>query len=206
MSKENTDYLAKYYDQIYEKEKKKDYEKESEQIIKMIEDHEPKELQTLLDIACGTGNHLKYLSKEFECTGVDIDEEMIGTAEEKVPKASFEVGDMRNFELENTFDVITCFFGSIGFARTYEDLVKTLKNFKRHLSESGMLIIEPWVYLSDFEKHRLPALTTVEEEEFKLVRMANSEIKDSKWILHMHYLLGEEEGIQHSHETHELLA
>jgi predicted TPR repeat methyltransferase len=61
---------AKHYDHIYLK--KKDYRKETEIIKDIIEQFEEMQSKTLLDVGCGTGEHLKYLSLDFQCTGIDI--------------------------------------------------------------------------------------------------------------------------------------
>ncbi|MEF8874528.1 MAG: class I SAM-dependent methyltransferase [Candidatus Thermoplasmatota archaeon] len=206
MLEENIDYLAKYYDLLYEEEIGKDYEKESKQIIQIIEEDIDKEAEILLDVGCGTGSHLKYLCEKFRSTGVDKSEKMVKTAKKKVPDVSLEVGDMVDFELDKNFDVIICLFGTIGFAKTYSGLVKTLENFKAHLSSEGIVIIEPWIYLSDFEDRDKPHVTTAESDDVLLVRMEQSEIKDSKWILNFHYLVGEKGEIHYSKEVHEMLA
>ncbi|MEF8835944.1 MAG: class I SAM-dependent methyltransferase [Candidatus Thermoplasmatota archaeon] len=206
MQNENIDYLARYYDLIYEEEKEKNYEKESEQLMQIIERYGDEGAEALLDVGCGIGSHLKYLSKEFKCTGIDLSEQMIENAREKVPSASFEIGDMMDFELNKNFDIIINLFGTIGFAKTYEGLIETLENFKAHLFGGGIVIIEPWIYLSDFENRDKPHVTTAESDDVQLVRMGHSEIKDSKWMLNFHYLVGDKGEIHYSKEVHEMLA
>ena len=206
MQNGNTDYLAKYYDLLYEEEKEKDYQKESEHLMQIIERHRGQKAETLLDVGCGTGSHLKYLYKEFKCTGIDVSEKMIENAREKVSDASFEIVDMLNFQFNRSFDVIICLYGTIGFSKSYKNLVETLNNVKSHLFDDGIVILEPWVYLSDFEDRNKPHMTTAEDDDVSLVRMGQSEIKDSKWILNFHYLVGEKGEIHYSKEVHELLA
>ena len=76
---------AKYYDQIYLK--RKDYRREAKTVKDIIKQLEEKRSETLLDVGCGTGEHLKYLSRDFQCTGIDINRNMIKTAKNKVPTA-----------------------------------------------------------------------------------------------------------------------
>jgi len=59
--------FAKYYDQIYLK--KNDYENESQVVQDIIRRFERKPSESILDVGCGTGEHLKYLSRLFNCTG-----------------------------------------------------------------------------------------------------------------------------------------
>lgn len=193
---------AKYYDQIYLT--KKDYQKEAETVKGIIKQFEKKQTKTLLDVGCGTGEHLKYLSLDFQCTGIDINRTMIKTAKNKVPNAKFKVANMINFRLKERFDVIVCLFSSIGYVQTFNNLVKTLENFYRHLNDKGLVIVEPWIFKKDFKKGIY--LDTYEDEKIKLVRMATSKIARSKWLIFMHYLIGEKGEIRYVRELHKMLA
>jgi len=193
---------AKYYDQIYLT--KKDYQKESETVKGVIKQFEKRQPKTLLDMGCGTGEHLKYLSSDFQCTGIDINRNMIRIAKNKVPNAKFKVANMINFRIKGKFDVIICLFSSIGYVQTFNNLVKTLENFYEHLNEKGLVIVEPWIFKNDFKKGYL-ALYTYEDEKVKLVRMATSKIVRSKWLIFMHYLIGEKDEIRYVRELHKML-
>ena len=71
------------------------------------------DVKTLLDVACGTGRHLEHLSRQFDCTGIDLDDEMLAIAEDRVPAVALHNGDMRDFTLDTRFHVATCLFSSI---------------------------------------------------------------------------------------------
>ena len=195
--------FAKYYDQIYLK--RKDYQKEAETVKGIIEHFEKKPSRTLLDVGCGTGEHLKYLSSDFQCTGIDVNRDMIEIARKKVPNAKFKVANMVGFSLKEKFDVIICLFSSIGYVQNFNNLVKTLENFYKHLNDEGLAIVEPWIFKKDFKKGYI-GLDTYENEKVKLVRMATSKIVGSKWLVFMHYLIGEKGQIRHVEELHEMLA
>jgi SAM-dependent methyltransferase len=158
----------------------------------------------LLDVGCGTGGHLAYLSKNFDCTGVDINRRMIEKAKRKVPEARFRVADMINLRLKDDFDVITCLFSAIGYAQNINGLVKTFQGFHEHLNEKGMVIVEPWVFKKDIKKGTI-SLDTVEDEKVKFVRMATSKIDRSQWLVFMHYLIGREEEIRYYKEVHKMI-
>lgn len=193
---------ANYYDQIYLK--KKDYQKEAKIAKGIIKQFEEKQSKTLLDIGCGTGEHLKYLSLDFRCTGIDINRDMIKTAKNKVPDAKFEVANMINFRLKEKFDLIVCLFSSIGYVQSFNNLVKTLENFYEHLNDKGLAIVEPWIFKKDLKKGIY--VDTYEDEKVKLVRMATSKIARSRWLIFMHYLIGEEGEIRYARELHKMLA
>lgn len=195
--------FAKYYDQIYLK--RNDYKIESEIIKSIIKQFEKKPSKTLLDVGCGTGEHLKYLSRTFRCKGVDISKEMIKTAKAKVTGAEFKVANMVDFNLKEKFDVITCLFSSIGYVQTFENLVKTFKNFHKHLSSEGLTLVEPWVFRKDFREGNF-AIDTFEDDKIKLVRMGTSKLSASHWLVHFHYLIGKDGKIKHAREIHKMLA
>ena len=66
--------LAKYYDKIYST---KDYKSESKRIHSLIKKYKKTNGKELLDIACGTGNHIQHLKKYYDITGLDLDKEML---------------------------------------------------------------------------------------------------------------------------------
>lgn len=199
----NFEIFGKYYDNIYLK--MKNYESEAEIIKNVIRKFEKKKSATLLDIGCGTGEHLKNLSNNFQCTGIDIDRNMIRIAKNKVPNTNFKVANMVNLRLKEKFDVIICLFSAIGYVKTLNNLVKTLENFHNSLNSKGIAIVEPWVFKSAFKKGKI-GLDTYEDEKLKLARMATSRIVKSQWLVFMHYLLGENGKISHFSETHKMLA
>jgi trans-aconitate methyltransferase len=194
---------AKYYDQIYLK--RKDYGKEAEAVKCIIRRFEKQQSKSLFDIGCGTGEHLKYLSLDFHCAGIDVNRSMINIAKNKVPNAKFKVADMINFQLKEKFDVIISLFSSIGYVENFNKLVKTLENFHKHLNEKGLVIVEPWIFKQNFRKGYV-VLDTYEDEKVKLARMATSKIVKSKWVIFMHYLISEKGEIRYFREQHKMLA
>jgi SAM-dependent methyltransferase len=194
---------AKYYDQIYLK--RKDYEKEAEIVKGIIRRFERRKSKSLLDVGCGTGEHLKHLSLGFQCVGIDVNRSMIDIAKNKVPNAKFKVADMINFRLKGKFNVIICLFSAIGYVQNLDNLAKTLEKVYEHLNDNGLLILEPWIFKKDFRKGNI-TIDTYEDEKVKLVRMATSKIVRSNWLIFMHYLIGEKGGIRHVRELHKMLA
>jgi len=127
--------FAKYYDLIY---KDKDYEKETKFISSFI-----KKNADILDVACGTGTHAKYLKKlGHTVTGLDLNENMLKVAKNKVKGVRFITGDMRSFKLNKQFDAITCMFTAINYNHHYLDLIKTLKTFKNHIKDNGVIFFD----------------------------------------------------------------
>src|SRR3989338_3363014 len=122
--------LAKYYDLIYDD---KDYKHEAQEVLQLIRKYKKSKGNKLLEVACGSGKHLQYLKNEFECMGLDLNKDILNIAKKNHPNLKFEEGNMTNFNLHQKFDVITCLFSSIGYVRTYDNIIKTINNFQKHL-------------------------------------------------------------------------
>ena len=189
--------LAKYYELIYSE---KDYKKEAEKIISLINKNKKSKGKELLDVACGTGKHLIYFKKKFNCTGVDINEGMLKIARKRLPEIKFLKGDMKTFKTKKKFDVITCLFSSLGYMKTKQDLKRAINNLSKNLNPGGIIILEPWFD----KKHYHPNtshLSTFEENDIKIVRMSYSKLKGNISTQEMHYLIANKKGI----EYHEIL-
>jgi len=130
-----------YYDLIY---KWKDYKKEVAIIESLIAKFKGSEGKKLLDVGCGTGEHIKYLKDYYDCVGMDINSSLLKIAAKKLKGTKFIKGSMIDFKIDEKFDVITCLFSSIGYVKTLGNLEKTLGNFFLHLKRGGVVIIEPW--------------------------------------------------------------
>jgi ubiquinone/menaquinone biosynthesis C-methylase UbiE len=180
--------LAKYYDLLYSW---KDYAKESNIVLRLIESHRRSQGNTLLDAGCGTGKHIARLKTRFECVGIDINEGMLEQARRNVKGAEFIRGDMSNFDLGRRFDVILCLFSAIGYVRTYPRLARTLRNFARHLKAGGVLIIEPWFTKSNWKAGSVHVLSTQSSDDLKIVRVDYSGIKGDLSVLDERILVAE---------------
>ena len=181
--------LAGYYDYIYASIK--DYKKEADIVDKLITKYKKSDGKELLDVACGTGGHLKHLKDKYSCMGVDASRQMLEIAKKKVKGVAFRQADMKDFKFRKKFDIITCLFSSIGYARTYSNLRKTVKNFSKHLKTGGVMIVEPWFTRDAFEDGRVN-LHTFEKDDLKIARVGISRIR-GKYLseLEMHFLIAE---------------
>jgi ubiquinone/menaquinone biosynthesis C-methylase UbiE len=68
-----------YYDKIYLQIK--DYRQEVEYLINTVESYGDYSHKELLDVACGTGEHLRYLKKHLHAEGIDAGAEFVRIAE-----------------------------------------------------------------------------------------------------------------------------
>ena len=190
---------AHLYDILYSF---KDYPAETQKIVELIETEMP-DARTVLDVACGTAEHDKYLLRKYQVDGLDLDPESVRIASEKNPQGSFYQVDMRDFDLGKTYDVILCLFSSIGYVKTLDNVIKTLVSFKRHLNPGGVILVEPWFTPDVWQvvsMHMLP----VETDDLKVCRMNTSGREGNISILDFHYMVGSGGRIDYFTERHEL--
>lgn len=69
-----------------------------------------------LDLACGTGPHLKhFIDFGYSVSGLDINQPMLTIAQIRCPEAKFMLQDMSNFKVTAPLDLISCFLYSIHY-------------------------------------------------------------------------------------------
>jgi len=110
---------------------------------------------------------------------------------------------MADFNLGRSFDVVTCLFSSIGYAKTAERLARALSCMKKHLVRGGLLIIEPWFTPDAWHPNTVHGLL-VDEPELKIARVNTSFVDGRLSYFDLHYLIGTPDGTEHLVEHHEL--
>lgn len=110
---------------------------------------------------------------------------------------------MRDFDLDKSFDVVTCLFSSIGCVQTTDGLSLGVTAMVRHLAQSGVLIIEPWLSPASFDPDHQGRVILVERPDLAAVRMNGSRIEGNRSILTFHYI-ARPGTVEHVTETHTL--
>jgi 2-polyprenyl-3-methyl-5-hydroxy-6-metoxy-1,4-benzoquinol methylase len=113
---------AEFYDLLYGGQK--DYAAEAELLAAIIREVHP-HAHSVLDVGCGTGAHARSLiDVGFRVDGVDLEPTFVEIASAKCPEGAFVVGDMTPLDLPGRYDVVTCLFSAIGYARS-EAMLRT---------------------------------------------------------------------------------
>jgi SAM-dependent methyltransferase len=189
---------AEYYDLIY---RSKDYRGEVEKLRNLFAKYAP-EARSILDVACGTAEHLRFLS-DYQTGGLDIDAAFIQLAKNKLPHDGFHIADMSQFRLGMKFDVILCLFSSIGYLLDDESIRSALSSFKNHLEPTGALFIEPWIEPEAWVSGPA-AMIAVEDGERKVCRVMRSKRDGERSFLDAYHLFVNGTDVRYATERHEL--
>jgi len=192
--------MAQYYDRIYSF---KDYAAEAGRLKAFIARHGKSGGRRWLDVACGTGCHLAELAEAFDAEGLDLSAELLAHARVRNPGMTFHLGDMRTFELPSRFDVITCLFSSIGYMTTMEDLYTAIANMARHLTNGGVLVVEPWLTPEAWQPGTVHAML-IDDPDLKIARVNTSLTHGKLSVFDLHHLVGTPEKTVHFVEHHEM--
>lgn len=165
---------AKYYDLLY---RDKDYQKETDYIVKIIRKYKP-DSETVLDLGSGTGRHDLLLSRKgYKTTGVELSENMYSAAckllKEKANKESdliFHNDDIRNVRLRKKYDVIISLFHVINYQTTNKDLDSVFRTVKKHIKKDGLFIFDFWYGPAVLSDRPVRKSRIIEEGEYKIIR------------------------------------
>ena len=107
--------------------------------------------QPVLEVGCGTGRVLIPTARAgVVVTGLDLSTHMLGICRGRLLQEPLEVqervnlqqADMRDFDLGQTFNLITLPFRPFQLLTTVEDQIACLKTIHRHLAPGGRLILD----------------------------------------------------------------
>jgi len=160
--------LAKYYFSI--EEKQRDITDDVAFIRALIPSNK---VPAILDLGCGTGEHLQALSKYgFKCTGIDNSEKMLDIASDKSNRPiEFKKSEIHNFDYYEEFDIVMSMYGSLDYLLDDNLMEKLLWNSWKALKPEGICIFEIW---------NAPPLSIIKNKPLSYV---STTVKDGKKII-----------------------
>jgi SAM-dependent methyltransferase len=192
---------AEFYDLIYSTFK--DYVGEAAQIAGLLRRLNP-QCQTVIDVACGTGEHARLLAAEgFAVDGLDLNPAFVRIAEQKHRAGRFFEADMSSFHLPHRYDAVLCLFSSIGYLQTLDRVTRALRCFREHLAAGGIIIVEPWFAPGVLDSARV-VRNTGEANGVRVSRISRVEVEGRLSRLLFEYEITNGVDTRRAQETHEL--
>jgi SAM-dependent methyltransferase len=131
--------LAPFYDAFTATS---DYENWTDQILALLRSYGWGG-NTVLDVACGTGNSfLPLVRRGFDVTGCDRSPAMLAEAGRKGSGVPLVEADVRLLPSIGPFDLITCIDDSLNHLLDEHELSSGLASVSRSLSSSGLLVFD----------------------------------------------------------------
>lgn len=101
----------------------------------------------VLELGSGTGHKLTPIAADgHSCTGLELSPAMLAHARRKARERGVEVqwvqGDMRDFNLGRSFDLVVIAANSLLHLHGAEDLVSCFRSVRSHLAPGGRLVFD----------------------------------------------------------------
>jgi len=184
---------AKFYDLLYGE---KDYKIECDFLEKIFACYAHSQIQTILDLGCGTGGHAFPLAqKGYHVTGVDCSKEMLETAAakssflEESQKPTFLLRDVRELNLGKKFDAVIAMFSVISYMITNEDLIAAFHAARRHLQAGGLFFFDAWFGPAVLSERPSNRCKIIESDNERIIRFVHSELNVLNHRVSVHYRL-----------------
>ena len=141
MHDQKQSFLESKADQFYDRMSNISVDYSTDPIVEILGDLNKD--ATVLEIGCGTGNRLGYLTDKFglvECAGVEPSLKAVSEAQKKFPNIEFVVGTADDLSaLRRTFDIVI--FGFCLYLCDRKDLYKIAYEADNKLNTNGLLVI-----------------------------------------------------------------
>lgn len=184
------DYAA-YYDMLYHD---KNYHGEIDYIVRLLQQHAPA-ARMILELGCGTGTHALMLAgRGYTIHGIDLSDEMIERAREKVSHAqiknvSFSQGDMRSITSNTTYDAVLALFHVMSYQTTDVDIHASFKSVAHALKPGGLFIFDFWFGPAVIHLSPEVRIKRVDHGEIALTRIAEPTHYPEKKSIDVYYTL-----------------
>ena len=126
-----------------------DRKPECDFIESCIERYSEVKARSILDIACGTGIHLREFARRgYEVVGIDGKKEMVDFVLRQAAAEGLDVkclrSDIKAFDPGRKFGCVICMLDSFRYLLTDEDILSHLKSVAASLEDGGLYIIDLW--------------------------------------------------------------
>ena len=103
----------------------------------------PRPVRRVLDLACGSGRHARYLGAKWWTSGVDLSEVMLRMAQKAKVPARLVRADIRELPYrDGSFDLVVNLFTSFGYFETDAEHEQVICDVARLTSPGGTFVLD----------------------------------------------------------------
>lgn len=177
---------SQYYDLLYAE---KDYAGEFSYVYDLLKEHSKIQIQSVLDIGCGTGKHLQEFQKQgLKIAGVDLSQSQLDLAKKALGKESMlQCKRASEFSFDKKFDSIVSLFHVMSYQTTNDELERVFANVSEHLNIGGVFVFDFWHgagVLSDPPTVRIKRLQSGDKQ---IIRLAEPVMQYEQNIVEVNY-------------------
>jgi SAM-dependent methyltransferase len=186
------DLYAAYYDLLY---RDKDYAGEANYLLALIGEAAP-HARSMLELGCGTGGHaIEFAERGFSVHGIDFSASMIErahrrramVAESQARRLAFEVGDVRTFRANRTFDVVVSLFHVMSYQTTNDDQAAAFATARCHLPPGGLFVFDFWYGPAVLTDRPRSVVKRVSDDRIEVVRKTTPSMHPNQNRVDVHF-------------------
>lgn len=175
---------AYYYNAFY---RDKDYIREAKQVDDLLQKY-GNHVKSVINYGCGTGKHDIELAKlGYSCTGIDLSETMIEVARKNSNSIDFSVADIRTYEPAKKYDAVISLFHVMSYQNSNNDILAAFQSARKALDKGGLFLFDAWYGPGVLTDPPVVRVKEVEDEQFKLVRVARPVMYDKRNVVDVCY-------------------
>ncbi len=163
--------------------------------------------RTALDLGCGGGKFIYSLKNHYEVMGLDLSPQMLSLCAELNPGIPTICADMRQFDLERSFDLIFI-DDAISYITSCHDLAVVLRNCHRHMTDGGMAILTLDTCTEDFIQNEVEHFQSIPHHDHPDTSVVYITVNydpdptDNTYECLFLYLIRTPQGLRIEQETH----
>jgi SAM-dependent methyltransferase len=178
------DYAAAY-DDLYQD---KDYLAECDLIERAFKLYGQGTIRRALDLGCGTGGHaLELAARGYDVVGIDRSPEMLERARARSSAARFELGEIGNLDLGETFDAALMMFAVLGYQVGNSDVQAALATARRHLRPNGLFLCDFWYGPAVLGQRPSERVKVIDTPAGQVIRVAAGELNTLRDLCMVRY-------------------
>jgi len=190
---------AEIYNWLYSD---KDYARECDLLEELFRRCSGREIQSILDLGCGTGGHAFPLAdRGYQVIGVDRSGDMIAQARRKTaalgqpagePAPAFLQDDLQTLDLGRRFDAALMMFAVLGYQTSNAEVSGALAAARRHLDPGALLVFDVWYGPAVLAQRPEERIKAVESPQGRVERTATPELDVRRHLCRVRYRLRQE--------------
>lgn len=144
MTAPNTEWFESWFGEEYIALYPHRNEAEAERVVALIERTlGSRQVRRVLDLACGSGRHARYLGQRWWTSGVDLSETLLRIAHRNGIPAKLVRADIRELPYrKSSFDLVVNLFTSFGYFETDAEHERVIRDIRRVVTDGGTFVLD----------------------------------------------------------------